>query len=151
MYCTDITGEGFNKYIPSDMSEYWIGSGSPDNKTVLDPIDDVARQNWGGEWRTPSMSEWEEMELNCSWTWSTQDGRNGYKVIGKNGNSIFLPAAGNRLGSSLFNDGSYGYYWSSSLNTAYPYSAKSVHLNSGSHSLYNGRRRSGFSVRPVLE
>lgn len=151
MYCTDTTGDSFNKYVPSDKSAYWIDNGSPDNKTCLDISDDAARASWGGKWRTPSMSEWEEMELNCTWTWITQGGINGFEVTGKNGNSVFLPAAGNRLGNSLFNAGTYGYYWSSSLNTDYPYSVMSLHIDSGGHSVYNGRRRSGFSIRPVTE
>ena len=38
----------------------------------------------------------------------------GYNVRSTNGNSIFLPAAGYRDGSSLEGAGSYGNYWSSS-------------------------------------
>ena len=55
---------------------------------------DVARKKWGSTWRIPKKSELEEIEDECTWTWTTQGDRNGYKVTGPNGNSIFLPAVG---------------------------------------------------------
>ncbi|MDE6689885.1 MAG: hypothetical protein K2J86_08430, partial [Prevotella sp.] len=74
---------------------------------------DAARANWGGSWRLPSKKECEELDSKCTWTWTTQGGHNGYKVTGPNGNSIFLPAAGWCLGSSLNDAGDDGRYWSS--------------------------------------
>ncbi len=53
---------------------------------------DVATANWGGTWRMPTETECEELLDNCTWKWTTQNGVKGYKVIGTNGNSIFLPA-----------------------------------------------------------
>ena len=95
--------------------------GTVDNKTTLDLSDDAARANWGGSWRMPTRAEQDELRNNCTWTWTTQNGVNGYKVTSKsNGNSIFLPAAGYRDDSSLNNAGSTGYYWSSSLYTDNP-------------------------------
>lgn len=43
------------------MSQWWGGSGSPDNKSRLDKSDDAARQNWGGSWRMPTDAEWDEL------------------------------------------------------------------------------------------
>lgn len=63
---------------------------------------DAARANWGSSWRLPTKAEFQELINNCTWTWTSQGGHNGYKVTGKNGNSIFLPAAGWRYGSSLY-------------------------------------------------
>ena len=65
----------------------------------------------------------------------------------KNGNSIFLPAAG-YCGSSLYGAGSLGYYWLSSIATEYPEDAKEIFFGSG---VYMGGaiRCNGFSVRPV--
>lgn len=58
----------------------------------------------------PSKEQWEELKNNCLWTW--QD--NGYKVKGKNGESIFLPAAGYRdLDGTIKWVGEYGAYVSS--------------------------------------
>ena len=77
------------------------------------PQYDAATANWGGDWRMPTYSEQEELLNNCTWTWTTQNGVNGYNVKGPNGNSIFLPAAGIRHGSSLPYTGSSGRYLSS--------------------------------------
>ena len=98
----------------------------------------------------PTDAEMTELIDNCTWTWTTQGGKNGYKVTSKkNGNSIFLPAAGYRLDSSLFDAGSYGYYWSSSLNTSNPYDAYNVDFNSSIVYRSLNSRCYGQSVRPV--
>ena len=102
----------------SSMTKYCTSSsyGTVDNKTVLDPEDDVAHVKWGGSWRMPTWVEQYDLHENCIWTWMTQNGTKGYKVTSKlNGNSIFLPAAGYRYDSSLGYAGSDGFYWSSSL------------------------------------
>lgn len=92
-YCTD-SRDGYN--------------GFTDNKTVLDPDDDAAHVNWGGDWRMPTKSEFEEFSEieNCTWTWTTINGVNGYKIVSKktgfDGNWIFLPAAGYREGTNQY-------------------------------------------------
>ena len=126
--------------------------GTVDNKTQLELSDDAARANWGGSWRMPTTEEQQELINNCTWTWTTQNGVNGYKVTSKkNGNSIFLPAAGYRDGSSLYYAGCYGYYWSSSLNTYYPIDAYYLYFYSGIVDWYYISRYYGFSVRPVCQ
>ena len=42
----------------------------------------VAYKYWGGSWRMPTKSELEELRYKCTWVWITQNGVNGYKVIG---------------------------------------------------------------------
>ena len=123
-----------------------------DNKTVLDPEDDVAHVKWGGSWRMPTETEQDELRNNCTWTWTTQNGVNGYKVTGPNGNSIFLPAAGYRDGTEVYYRGNYGYYWSSLLYSDYD-SLYAYYLNvySGNFDWYLNYRYYGLSVRPVSE
>ena len=123
-------------------------NGFTDNKTQLELSDDAARANWGGSWRMPTDAEWSELINNCTWTWTTQYGEYGKNVTSKiNGNSIFLPAAGYRNGSSLSGAGSYGYYWSSSLDTDNPRYAWGVDFSSST--VYRYYRYYGRSVRPV--
>ena len=55
---------------------------------------DMARQLWKGDWRLPTDTEIMELRNNCLWEWTQQDGVNGFKITGPNGNSIFLPAGG---------------------------------------------------------
>lgn len=150
-YCTDTSGDDFSKYVPSGRSEYWSGDGAPDNRTKLVLSDDAARANWGGTWRMPTDSEWTELRTKSKWTWTSQGGKNGYRVTGPNGNSIFLPAAGYRHGTSLNNAGSLGRYWSSSLNTGSPYYAWYVFFDSVAVLRSDYGRYDGFSVRSVSE
>lgn len=126
-------------------------------KTVLDPEDDAAYVNWGGSWRMPTKAEWRELSNNCTWTWTTQNGINGYKVTsnkaGYTDKFIFLPATGSRRGSVLRGVGSNGYYWSSSLYEDYSYNAYYLRFYSDYYPNLDctGRvRRYGQSVRPVL-
>ncbi len=133
-------------------NDYWDGIGPMDNKTVLDLEDDAAHVNWGGSWRMPTDAEWTELRTECTWTWTTQGGKNGYKVTSKTtGNSIFLPAAGYRHYTELSDVGSYGYYWSSSLYTGGPLHACFVNFYSGYYDWGIDLRCNGFSVRPVSE
>ncbi len=129
------------------------GYGTVDNKTTLELSDDAAHVNWGGSWRMPTNAEWSELITGCTWTWTTQNGKNGYKVTSKkNGNSIFLPAAGYRYDTYLIYVGSYGIFWSSSLDSDSPGGARYVDFDSGYvHEGYDGRRCYGRSVRPVSE
>jgi len=139
------TNVKFSKYVAD--SNY----GTVDNRTRLELSDDAARLNWGGSWRMPTEEEWVELKNNCTWTWTSQDGNNGYKVTGKNGGSIFLPAAGWRNGGSQRDAGVNGDYWSSSLRADESYRAFGCYFYSGgvlpSHW---GNRFLGLSVRPVV-
>ena len=142
-----------NSYANVTFSKYNTesGRGVLDNKTRLDYSDDAARQNWGGRWRMPTKAECEELVNKCTWTWTTQGGHNGYKVTSKtNGNSIFLPAAGHRNGSSPYLIGSNGFYWSSSLDN--PWRAYNMYFDFDNHYHMDYTNRSlGLSVRPVTE
>ena len=126
-------------------------NGTVDNKTQLELTDDAAYINWGGNWRMPTDAEMTELREQCTWTWTTQNGENGYKVTSKsNANSIFLPAAGYRGGNSFINVGNSGFYWSSSLRTDSPYGAWYVSVSYlGNVRRGNDYRYSGHSVRPV--
>lgn len=135
------------------LTKYCTSSryGHVDNKTVLEPEDDVAHVKWGGSWRMPTADEIKELNDKCSWTWTTRNGVNGYKVIGPNGNSIFLPAAGIR-GSTEVDGRVTGGFWSSSLYDYYDsgYAYDLLFLDGG-HVWSGTSRDLGCSVRPVCE
>ncbi len=142
---------GWTKYI---TESYY---GTVDNKTVLESMDDAAAVALDGEWRMPTDEEWTELRNtgNCSWTWTTIDDVNGYKVQSKKSgytdNWIFLPAAGYRCSDFLDDVGSDGYYWSSSLTTSNSSCAYIISFLSGNFNRYYYYRYYGLSVRPVSE
>ena len=136
------------------MTKYCTDSdyGTVDNKTVLDPKDDAASVNMGGSWRMPTKAEQDELRTECTWTWTSDyngTGKKGRIVVGKNGNHIFLPAAGYRYNSDLNDAGSDGYYWSSSLNAGYSRYAYGLYFSSGDVDWGSDSRYCGQSVRGV--
>ncbi|MBQ5675517.1 MAG: SusF/SusE family outer membrane protein, partial [Lachnospiraceae bacterium] len=135
---------GFTKYNQSD------------NRFTLDPEDDVAFMNWGGGWRMPTQSEIQELFEDCVWTSEIQNGVRGKKVVGPNGNAIFLPAGGYESDGENELIGYFGSYWSSSLgilNNWYYGCAYSLHFFASFDSvavhLDGAYRRYGKSIRPV--
>ena len=140
----DFTGDSFSKYNQNK-------AGTRDNRTVLEPEDDAARANWGGDWRMPTEAEFQELRDKCTWEWTGMNGWKGYKVTSKvNGNCIFLPAAGWLRGTSLCEAGFDGRYWSSSLNSDDSRVAWVLYLNSCCNGTYHYDRYYGRSVRPVF-
>lgn len=126
-------------------------NGYTDNLTVLEASDDAATAQWGSGWRMPTQAEWQELLNNTTHIWTTQNGVNGRLFTATNGNSLFLPAAGYRTGTSLYDAGTRGDYWSSSLSTytGGPSHAWVLDFSSGSCGMGNGTRYVGQSVRPV--
>lgn len=72
---------------------YWGYDNTPDS--VLEPDQDAAHVNWGGDWRLPTKHEYQELVNKCEWTDTIQNGKRGFlvtsKMPGYEGNSIFLP------------------------------------------------------------
>ena len=124
-------------------------NGFTDNLTTLLPEDDAATANWGGNWRMPTLEEWQELYNNTTVTWTTQNGVSGKLFTASNGNSLFLPAAGFRDDSSLYSAGSDGYYWSSSLYPNYSNYAWVLDFDSDYCYVHYYDRNYGPSVRPV--
>lgn len=116
---------------------------------------DAARANWGGSWRMPTESEFDELRDNdnCTRTWTTRNGVEGCEVKSKkNGNSIFLPAAGFwGYDTTPLGQGSDCNYWSSTPYVNDHYVHKFIFSRSYHYYTTNGHRRYGLSVRPVTE
>lgn len=111
---------------------------------------DAARVNWGGRWKIPTLDRC-KLLLECSNERTTINGVNGCLFIAKNGNRIFLPAAGFRNSSDLDYVGRFGSYWLSVPDPSNRYEACYLSIGdegAGWNSFY---REGGFSVRPVAE
>ena len=79
---------------------------------------DVAHCRFGGGWRMPTKAELDELMAyaNCSWQWMDDyNGVKGFmvtsKMLGFEGNCIFIPMSGYMIGSSLVT-GESNYSWS---------------------------------------
>ncbi len=147
--CNDGSNHKLTKYC--NNSSYG-NNGFTDTLTTLESVDDAATANWGSAWRMPTKEDFEELNNNCTKTWTTQNGVNGALFTGPNGKSVFLPAAGYYLGSELLTAGSLVHYWSSSLYT----DTTTIAWNFSNANDYgygmdnNDGRFFGFSIRPVV-
>ena len=99
----------------------------PDNWTQPDGVAFTGGTNGVFSQNTYSTADWAKMEAN---------------------GAVFLPAAGDRYGASVFDVGSYGDYWSSSANDDY---AGYMFFGSDRLSTGNYGRYIGYSVRLVQE
>ncbi len=144
-YCNG-SGTTLTKYCSN--AEYG-DNGFTDSLITLEAADDAANASWGAEWRMPTHEEIQELIDNCTCTWTKQNGVNGRLFTGRNGNSIFLPAAGTQGSNGVRDVGSYGTYWASSLYTAIPSDAWRFIFYSGNQLFDNDYRYEGLSVRAV--
>ena len=76
------------------------------------------------------------------------NGVKGRKVTGPNGNSIFRPAAGCHLSTSLYTAGANGDYWSATSLSDSNY-AYYLYFRSDDYDWYYRNRYDGHTVRPV--
>ena len=113
---------------------------------------DAARAKWGSPWRMPTEQEIIELVLNTNGMSTELNGVRGTMVTGRNGNSIFFPYAGKMIDTTLYDEGDFGYYYSSSLT-------KPITSDSGPYYYYvddtqgttsSVYRYPGFTIRPVV-
>ena len=124
----------------------------------LEPGNDAAKQKWGGEWRMPTSRDFRELvnDTYTTWEWTTVNGVNGYrvtsKVIGFEGNNIFLPAAGRYQRTNLKNVDERGYYWSSTLYSGpdSSHNATQLYMTTSSKSVSGNLPYYGLTIRPVV-
>lgn len=111
---------------------------------------DVARSVLVSPWTMPTMGQMEELLAKCEWIWTEENGVNGYRVFGDNGNYIFLPASGNKSGT-LMSSGTYGYYVSATLEDGDIRVARCLLFTSAKKLSDTIARRYGSSVRAVIK
>lgn len=147
--CDDGSYYALNKYNTNSMF------GPLDGKTVLEGADDAAKANLGESWRIPTEDEWHELEKNCSWTWTSMNGVNGYmaesKVKGFEGKSVFFPAGGYGYDRNIKDKGILGAYWASTIVDKHDNRAGSMCLNKDFVFWYYDSRCHGRSVRAVKD
>lgn len=112
---------------------------------------DAARAILGSPWRMPTAAEFTELRDNCTFVWTTLNGVYGLLFTSNvNGNTLFIPAAGEFTGTTLVNRDVFGYYWASSIVS--DTNARALGFNDSTVTpSYSSARYFGYSVRAVRE
>ena len=145
-----------------DWIDYAFGSASPftkydqDGLTNLELTDDAAAANWGGEWHMPTKEQCEEL-FNTTYvtnTWVNDylgSGVNGRLFTSvSNGNTLFVPAAGDCGDGRVGGVGDGGSVWASALDSGGVEDAWGFYFGSGSAGVFDNGRCYGQSVRGVV-
>ena len=154
------SGQGKKHFSENDYIYYNNGSYTKYNATdeliTLQPTDDAVKAAWGGNWRMPTVSEWQALGEAVNTAWTQVNGVSGMMCTDKTDETktLFFPACGYADYSSVDMVNRSGLYWSSSLNAergdshAYYlyFSNGNVRWNSSSNDRY-----SGCSVRGILD
>ena len=98
--------KGSNKNT-SPYTKYGVAA---DGNIILQQGDDAAAQAWGCGWRMPTRDEMLDLLSKCTVTYNQS--KRGYTFTSKENTSlsIFMPTAGYKNGSSVFNVGKYARY-----------------------------------------
>lgn len=175
----EVTHQADNAYTPESYLFYVDGEpeyskyNTTDAKDELDIEDDAANVNWGGNWKTPTIAQWNELKSECYWVLTTNYNNSkatGYIVykakeetdkgkfvyLGENPSPsynlsdahIFLPASGYRAYNKLWYAGMtdsfiYCYYLSSSKSNNF-----GLGITQGT---VNNLPFAGQPVRPVFK
>lgn len=128
--------------------------GTVDNRKVLMPEDDAARQQWGGRWRMPTLSEWMELFRRCIVKRETRDGYCGYAFYGPNGNSIFMRSVGVMQEFNNIHYNEQAVYWTSEVEYYNERYATAIRMTGGTNhenaDVIYVYRCFGLSIRPVI-
>ena len=158
------------KYNTNEQyAAYFDGESEIDNLTKLQPEDDAAYQNkkfYSFKFHIPTKEQCEELMNYTKNYWVKNydpnktihdpendggiQGLNGQIFEGKNGNQLFIPAAGFRFDSDINNVGSLGDLWSSSLYVDDPSCAFDFYINPVNIDMSYDDRCDGMPIRPVI-
>ena len=147
----------YAKYDDKHLTKYNYSAeyGIVDDNDSLDREDDVTKTMYGKLLIPiiPNEQQWEELFNMCSKEWVSQDGVNGMRFTGPNGNSIFIPASGMMYEEQKMHHDR-GFYWARELSTTRPSLARTAEIGRDEElDLYartSGYERAmGLSVRAV--
>ena len=110
---------------------------------------DVAHMLWGGRWTMPTLSQITELINRCTFESTILNGVAGFRVIGPNGNSIFLPSAGYGVGDMIYSIGEICRYNSGALFASNNAENYTLFRYNDSFRRFGAWRYYGHPVRPV--
>lgn len=123
-----------------------------DNKTTLEPEDDAATVNWGGDWVTPSRVDFIELRNFCEV--ERTDDYKGSGVAGviykANGKEAFFPNAGMKFMDLVMQERNVGPLWANSIiDTDWAFRVWAMDRQEINEFVDGYDRFMGFGVRPV--
>lgn len=151
----DATGSQTAFDVMSEDGTTWTsplyGGANPPVSISGNASYDIASSKWGGGWRMPTEAEVIELIDNCTTEYEEIDGVSGVRFTSTiNGESIFMPMAGDRFGTEMRETGYTGYYWTGTLNTDNRFNAYRMNFTAAGAEWDNYPRYIGHSVRPVI-
>ena len=114
-------GEKYTKKVYDPHTyQHWDAYGHPRDigSDIAGTQYDVATEEWGKTWHLPTLEQCKELINETTSKWTSRYGVNGRIFTGENGNTIFLPATGQRIQDGVFDIETYGFYWSSTNNNS---------------------------------
>ena len=125
---------------------------NPDNYASADTYKtalDIAYWATDNKGTLPTADQFEELFKVCKTQWVEQDGRAGYVVTAKNGNTIFLPAAGKRIGHDTSEAGVKGCYLTGTVNASNTQFAVDYEFSQAGEARSTRAVYEAMAVRPV--
>lgn len=153
-------GNAHNKLTKYCYDAAYGFGGFVDNLYELLPEDDAAKKQWGSGWCMPTVEQWKELKDNTNNEWKKVNGVNGWRFVGPNGKTLFLPASGSYSEQNMYEGTeplypeSQGCYWANSNydasnldRTCYAWHFEFDAFPSCQ--MYSYHRSDGYSIRPV--
>ena len=132
--CWSVMNYGANK--PEETGSY--------NSSTSDYV----KSKWGDNWRKPTKDEFQELIDECEWTWTTLNEQNGFEIKGRNGKSMFLPAAGYKSIMGKSGVGTTAYYLTSTKEMIDTWILKATSTSKQMISTFITME--DYTIRPIL-
>lgn len=141
----EIRESNYFKIVSTEKCEILIDNYSKDHT--------FSKQSYSRSALIPSNENFQELIEKCSWEKKEIQGISGYKVVGPNGNSIFIPISGKKQRDEISSINMYGQY----LSSYYKNDGRSYYLliryEEGFYKMFNylDTVSTGRTIRPVIE
>lgn len=132
-----------------DYSQYTYVEQLKPTRKITTPQHDAATAELGGDWSMPTEEQFKELLTECNWHWTKINGHNGYDIVGKNGNKIFMPASGWSRNTTIEYQNQYGYYWTSERSSNTQFALSLQFPKDGKGIVGNGYLHYGRNIRAV--
>lgn len=145
-----LWGDYTNKCTNGEKNKKNLDSDKNIPSNVINTKYDRASSILGNEWRMPTEDELEFLNKSCIWQLCFVCGNLGYKIIGTNGNSLFLPIEGSWIYNNpkYFRYNTYDVlYWSSQINSNKD--PVGLRVNDSNHHKYSLSYAYWAYIRPV--